>query len=73
MNNNNNLAIVILGLVLCAFSFGAGFVAGKHHERENRQYFNFRYDRNGLIIDGRETSKDGKIQVWPFVDVEYEK
>jgi hypothetical protein len=71
--NNNNLALGLIGSVLLLFSFGAGFLAGKHQEQSNRDYFNFRYDsEHGIIIDGKQ-DKQGRVRVWPFVDVEYEK
>tara|TARA_Y100000034_G_scaffold6208_1_gene6781 strand:+ start:609 stop:833 length:225 start_codon:yes stop_codon:yes gene_type:complete len=70
--SNNNLNALGLAAVLCLFSFGAGFLVGKHHEQNSRDYFNFRYDRDGLIIDGRQNN-EGRVRVWPFVDVEYER
>lgn len=71
---NNNLSVGLLVLVVCVFSFGAGFLAGKQHERHNRDYFNFRYDpHNGVIIDGRHdrSHRNGDVRVdWPFGGVE---
>ena len=70
----DNTSLLILAAILCLFSFGAGWMAGSHHERNHRSHFNFRYDRDrGVIINGSGNHRDGRVSVWPFVDVEYER
>jgi hypothetical protein len=66
---DNKLGTILLGLVLCLFCGGIGFVAGQRYERENSDYYNFQIDERGIFIEGRESQRRHKT-VWPFDDNE---
>lgn len=77
-----NRTIALVGIVVLLFAT-IGFVLGtKYIQRQQSQdNLNIRWtDDNRLIINGEEISEQerrekekGRVRVWPFVDVEWDK